>query len=199
MDKYDCSCGGLNGNCFRCFGTGLVQSSAPAVGRPHRALTPSLVSSLSKKKRRNRKDESKRSIAINPEIDAHGAGPKSNAPPLCEANPVKSDTVIPTCPICKKQTFTLEELRSHIINGHGIKIPSKTKLRLKGNKATTSVPKLEETKPNMPLKKRTLSKRKPMTTTLKLLSPSKKNVKDDVDALDHPNRLPGSYGTGKRR
>lgn len=36
MDGYPCTCGGENCNCFRCDGTGIVEKSLPAIGRPHR-------------------------------------------------------------------------------------------------------------------------------------------------------------------
>lgn len=38
MDRFPCSCGGENPNCFRCFGTGLIDRPA-SVGRPHPNLS----------------------------------------------------------------------------------------------------------------------------------------------------------------
>lgn len=36
MDSYPCACGGENPTCFRCDGTGMLEKSSPAIGRPHR-------------------------------------------------------------------------------------------------------------------------------------------------------------------
>lgn len=38
MDIFPCSCGGENPNCFRCFGTGLIDRPV-SVGRPHPSVS----------------------------------------------------------------------------------------------------------------------------------------------------------------
>lgn len=71
MDKYDCTCGGFNGNCFRCFGTGLVESRAPIVGRPHNIIVPSPDSPVSGQRVRKR---SVKSVSIRTAANHDGAG-----------------------------------------------------------------------------------------------------------------------------
>lgn len=237
MDKFDCSCGGMNDKCFRCFGTGLVESSAPIIGRPHRPLTPRPDTLTSKKKKRKRKNSLAQDQTKLPtklvefsatESLAMGAGSAYVNCSQCGAllrktrfehhmtkvhspEPKRSDDkqkisstfanvnlgskpLVPPCPVCKKQLLTIEELRSHIVDGHGKILHDLTERRLRDRKAAKKV-----SKPKLLLPNQLLSRRTSIASKLKQHSLSPATDKDDVDALDHPSRLPGSYGTGRRK
>jgi hypothetical protein len=237
MDNFDCSCGGLNDKCFRCFGTGLVESGSPIVGRPHRPLTTRSDTLSSRKKKHNRQrnsgqDQSKESRgqvevnAIKPlamvsdgayincsqcgvllrktRVEHHMS--KAHAPELIRSGveqktsstfangTIESKPIVPPCPICKAQMLTIEELRSHIVDGHGRKIQNPAKRRFRDSKAAAKA-----SKPKVLLPKQTLSRHASTASKLKQHSLSAATQKDDVDALDHPSRLPGSFGTGRRK
>jgi hypothetical protein len=189
MDEYDCTCGGLNGNCFRCFGTGLVESSAPIVGRPHKIVAPHPGSPASVKKARKRKSAARltagthEGVGLLP-VDVGNGG---------------TELSIPLCPICKKQMLTMEGLRSHIVNGHGRKL-----LDVTSRRSTTLLSTSRRIAPNgqnepIPSAKPYLGKSKRKIEAPKKRVQPKVAPKDNVDALDHPSRYPGSFGSGKRR
>lgn len=191
MDKYDCTCGGLNGNCFRCFGTGLVESSAPIVGRPHKIVVPHPSSPASVKRARKRKVKS---ASLLNAVTQGGAGF-----PLGDVGHGGAELHIPLCPICKKQMLTMEGLRSHFVNGHGRKLHGATSRR-----SPTALSTIRRIAPNgqnepIPAAKPYLGKSKRKTEVQKKRVQPKVALKDDVDALDHPSRYPGSFGSGKRR
>jgi hypothetical protein len=191
MDKYDCTCGGLNGNCFRCFGTGLVESSAPIVGRPHKTVVPHPDSPATGKRARKRKVKSASLLTA---ATQDGAG---FPPDDVGHGGAKLD--IPLCPICKKQMLTMEGLRSHIVSGHGRKLPGATSRRSNTGLSTTR--RIAPNGQNEPIStaKPYLGKSKRKTEASKKRVQPKVASKDNVDALDHPSRYPGSFGSGKRR
>jgi hypothetical protein len=190
MDKYDCTCGGLNGNCFRCFGTGLVESSAPIVGRPHKIVVPDPGSPVSGKRARKRKVKS---AALPTAAAQDGSG----LPPDDVGNGgAKLD--IPHCPICKKRMLTMEGLRSHIVNGHGRKFTATNRRSTTGLSTTSRIPPNSQNEP-IPTAKPHLGKSKRKTEASKKRVQPKVASRDNVDALDHPSRYPGSFGSGKRR
>lgn len=190
MDKYDCTCGGLNGNCFRCFGTGLVESSAPIVGRPHKIVVPHPDSPASGKRARKRKVKSASLLTVGTQ-DGAGFPPDAVGHGGAELD-------IPLCPICKKQMLTMEGLRSHIVNGHGRKLSATRRRSTTGASTTSRKPPNSRNEP-IPTAKPHLEKLKRKTEASKKRGQPKVASRDDVDALDHPSRYPGSFGSGKRR
>lgn len=73
MDRFPCSCGGENPNCFRCFGTGLIDRPV-SVGRPHpsvsemarqAALKPKVGTKSKKKSKKPKKAIDTRKAALN--------------------------------------------------------------------------------------------------------------------------------------
>lgn len=57
MDTFSCTCRGENSNCFRCFGTGLVEKPLPGVGRPHRNLAEAAAAAAAAGKNESTKQD----------------------------------------------------------------------------------------------------------------------------------------------
>lgn len=65
MDTFSCTCRGENNNCFRCFGTGLVDRPLPEVGRPHRNLAEAAARNESTKQARTPCAQRKKKAQLN--------------------------------------------------------------------------------------------------------------------------------------
>lgn len=192
MDKYDCTCGGLNGNCFRCFGTGLVESSVPIVGRPHRVLAPNPNSPAPGKRGRKQKSTMKRELTATSRQDATARFVRGG-------NEQQGEQSTHLCPVCKKQMLTMGALRSHIVRDHGGKFLDGQSQRATVDRATKGqlVKRTSTTDAFMPNTKPSRPKPKPETSKQRARPVGA--AKDDIDMLDHPSRYFGSYGSGKRR
>lgn len=207
MNSYNCTCNGLNTNCFHCDGTGLVESKTPIIGRPQRNLA-NAVNASEKQRQKNTSGTAIKNLDGNireytncaqcgalvrtSRIQQHRQKAHPDRHDTNEENPKKqdlsnplSDFVIPPCPICKKQKASLTELRIHLIAEHGRHFTALNKPK----KKSTNGP--GHSKKKM---QGVLTKTKPPLSKI-----AKRQEHDDVDALDHPSRLPGSYGSGKRR
>ncbi|WP_138513230.1 hypothetical protein [Rhodoferax bucti] len=207
MDNYNCTCNGLNTNCFHCYGTGLVENATPMVGRPQRNLANAVNSSKKQNLKKRPPAPAKTREYTNckqcgtlvraSRLQQHlqKAHPVKHAPN--EENPTKqnssrpfSDSIIPPCPICRKQKTSYAELRVHLTTEHGRNLTDPNKSKKHSTKTSSRH-----------------SQKKTQDLLIKTKTPApniyrkhdQRQGKDDVDALDHPSRLPGSYGSGKRR
>ncbi len=115
MDQFPCPCGGETPNCFRCFGTGLIPSPVPIVGRPPRDLAQAAREIEAKNGKVRRK------IKVRPKSGNRVVKVVSEVPVRAAAKPA----ALPAAPSYKKCPHCGLVLRSkqmgkHLLNVHGI-------------------------------------------------------------------------------
>jgi hypothetical protein len=128
MDKYTCTCGGENPNCFKCDGTGMVSSLVGTLGRPKTLLESFSRNTLQPKKSSTSKRQSRKSSALNVGVT-----------PSVVKSQFRRIPAYTSCPICL-QLIPTGTLKKHRRSAHPTQEEVKATNQLNNLKKSLAAP-----------------------------------------------------------